>query len=137
MPNAKYSFETGDEKKIARAYARDVDISPRQVIEIFNAIRGKPVRRAEQLLEGAISLTQLIPFRRFIKSASHKKGEEKVGKYPQKAAGRVLKLLRNASANAEFKGLSREKLKVVHASAQRGMRLSRRAPKGRWKRSDI
>lgn len=137
MPQTKYSFEAGDEKKIARAYARDVDISPKHAFEIFSAIRGKPVGRAEVILEGAISIKEPIPFRKFNKRNPHRKGQVKEGKYPQKASKRILKLLKNASANAEFKGLSREKLKVVHACAQRGMSLSRRAPKGRWKRSDI
>jgi large subunit ribosomal protein L22 len=137
MPQASYSFETGDEKKIARAYARDVDISPKHAFEIFNSIRGKPVSKAEAILSDAISFKRPIPFRKFNKKNPHRKGQVKEGKYPQKASKRILKLLQNASANAEFKGLSSEKLKIVHACANRGLVLPRKAPKGRWKRSNI
>jgi len=37
-----------------------------------------------------------------------------------KAAGQILKVLENAEANAEYKGLDTEKLRIIHISSHRG-----------------
>jgi len=41
------------------------------------------------------------------------------GRFPQKAAGAVLKLLDSVEANAEFKGLYTDRLKIIHIAAHR------------------
>ena len=45
------------------------------------------------------------------------------GRYPVKAANIILKLLQGAEANAEFKGLDVESLRVIHASAYPGLKI--------------
>ena len=39
---------------------------------------------------------------------------------PVKAATHILKVLENAEANAEYKGLDTEKLRIIHISSHRG-----------------
>ena len=52
-----------------------------------------------------------------------------VGKYPVKAATEILKVVRNAESNAEFKGLDIERLRIIHASAYPGIKLKRAIPR--------
>ena len=138
MPVNKYALEILEPKKFALATARDVDISKKHAVEIFSYIRGKQAVKAEQRLEEGISMDRAIPFKRFNRWMPHRKGAGyKTGKYPEKASRFILEVLRNAMANAEFKGLSKDKLKIVHASANRSIILPRVKPTGRWKRSDI
>jgi large subunit ribosomal protein L22 len=42
-----------------------------------------------------------------------------------KAAQKVLQVLENAEANAEYKGLDMERLKIIYASAHPGMKIKR------------
>lgn len=50
----------------------------------------------------------------------HKKGSLGPGRYPQKAASEILKLIESAEANAEYKGLESEKMRIAHIAAHRG-----------------
>ncbi|MEM4316290.1 MAG: 50S ribosomal protein L22, partial [Nitrososphaerota archaeon] len=45
------------------------------------------------------------------------------GGYPVKVARIMLKLLDGLEANAEFKGLDLDRVKIVHASAHKGRRI--------------
>jgi len=47
------------------------------------------------------------------------------GRYPVKAAQKILKVLEGAEANAEYKGFDLEKLRIIHASAYPGMKIKR------------
>jgi large subunit ribosomal protein L22 len=42
------------------------------------------------------------------------------GRFPEKAAGEVLKVLNQVEANAEFKGLYADRLKIIHIASQKG-----------------
>ena len=55
----------------------------------------------------------------------HRKGQEgwAAGRYPVKAAEQVLKVLENAEANAEYKGMDTENLFIEHISSHRGVVL--------------
>jgi large subunit ribosomal protein L22 len=46
-----------------------------------------------------------------------------------KAAKQILKVLEGAEANAEYKGLDTERLRIIHASAYPGMRIKRYMPR--------
>jgi large subunit ribosomal protein L22 len=47
------------------------------------------------------------------------------GRYPVKAAKAFLFLLEELEANAEYKGLDVDRLRIVHAATQRGMKSQR------------
>jgi large subunit ribosomal protein L22 len=72
-----------------------------------------------------------IPFRRFNKKVGHRHGLEKAfsGRYPVNAAQQILNVLEGAEANAEYKGLDLERLKIIHASAYPGMKIKRFIPR--------
>nr|WP_245612790.1 50S ribosomal protein L22 [Kosmotoga pacifica] len=93
----------------ARAIAKYVRISPRKARDVVNAIRGKNVGEAFQILEFS----------------------------PKKAARIVYKVLRSAVANAENNfGLNIDNLYVSEAVVEDGPRMKRLWPRGRG-RADI
>ncbi|MCQ4342458.1 MAG: 50S ribosomal protein L22, partial [Sulfolobaceae archaeon] len=53
----------------------------------------------------------------------------KSGRYPKKAIKYVLEVLSYAKANAVSKGLSEERLKILHAAAHKGITIRRYMPR--------
>lgn len=120
----KYAYnKEGNEAKTARAMAKSLKISPKHCVEICNAIRGMDVSKAKAYLEDVIDMKKSVPFKRHNKKVGHRKGQNgwPSGRYPVKAAAEVLKVLNNAEANAEYKGLDTEKLVIEHISSHRGV----------------
>ena len=132
----KYSRKIEDESNVAKAMGTDINISPKHAIVICDKLAGMKLNDAISMLEAVIALEKSIPFKRFNKGIGHRAGSEefKIGKYPKKSAYEFLKILRNLTANAEFKGLDTENLKIIHAAAHKGRSMKKIAPKGRWKR---
>lgn len=130
----QYALKPQDKKEV-RAMVRDVNMSPKHAIAIASKIRGMKVTDAVRLLEKVERLETPIPFKRHNTGIGHRRGlkKEKIGRYPVKASGKIIGLLKNLQANADFKGMEPEKLKLVHIEAQKGVTRKRRKPKGRWK----
>ena len=131
MPRFKYSLYGLDPDKTAIASGRDLDISPKAAREICRELVGRYLEQAMEYLEGVIAKEEVVPYRRYKKKVGHKRGSRgwPVGRYPEKAAGELLKVLRNAENNAEFKGLDIVRLRVIHACAHRGRKTKRYFPR--------
>ncbi|RLE52519.1 MAG: 50S ribosomal protein L22 [Candidatus Methanomethylicota archaeon] len=134
MPHWGYSITELDPERTAVASGRDLRISTKDAVEVCNAIRGMMLEDAMKLLEEVIALKTPIPFRRHKKKVAHHAGLADrwgipSGRYPVKAAKEILKVLKNARANAESKGLNVERLRVIHAAAQQGMRIRKYIPR--------
>jgi len=133
VPKWGYSIteEELDPEKTVKASGREVRVSHKSAREVCKAIKGMMLTQAKQYLRNVIAKKQAIPFTRFKKKAGHRRGLEKayVGKYPVKAAKQVLKVIEGAEANAEYKGLDTEKLRIIHASAYPGMKIKRFTPR--------
>ncbi|WP_409199559.1 50S ribosomal protein L22 [Methanobrevibacter sp. DSM 116169] len=112
-----------NESKIARAMAKSLKISPKHSVEICNALRGMKVSDAKNYLDEVIAMERAVPFKRHNKKVGHRKGLKgwPSGRYPVKAATHILKVLENAEANAEYKGLDNEKLVIEHISSHRSI----------------
>ena len=107
------------QKNVAKAMGKDLPISPKVAIEICNYLRGKEIDAAIATLERVKEKKQAIPYKRFPNGAGHKPGKGMAaGRYPVKASGEFLKLLRNAKSNAANLGLT-STLVVSHIAAQR------------------
>jgi len=121
MPSWKYSVQGLDPDRTAIASGRDLRISPKASREICHYIKGMRLDKAKEALQEVIELKRPIPYRRHKKKVAHRKGVEgfDAGRFPQKAAGAVLKLLDSVEANAEFKGLYTDRLKIIHIAAHR------------------
>ncbi|MGB4612615.1 MAG: 50S ribosomal protein L22, partial [Methanothermobacter thermautotrophicus] len=97
-------------------------ISPKHAVEICREIRGMELEKAKKYLEEVIRMERPVAFKRYNKKVGHRRGLNgwASGRYPVKAAGQILKVLENAEANAEYKGLDTEKLRIIHISSHRG-----------------
>ena len=127
MPSWRYSVAL-DPIRTAIASGRDLRISYKAAVEVANAIRGKSLEEAKRILEDVIEFKRPIPFKKFYGKVGHKKGMA-AGRYPVKAARAILRVLENAEANAEFKGLDTSKLWVIHVAAHKGMKIRKYIPR--------
>ncbi|MFY9716331.1 MAG: 50S ribosomal protein L22 [Thermoplasmata archaeon] len=114
-----YTYRDEPGVNVARARGVEVPISPKKTYEVLNAIRGMPLARARTLLEDVIEQRRAIPFRRYNQETAHKRGIGP-GRYPQKVAHQVLKILTNAQENAEYEGLDTDRLFIKVAACARG-----------------
>lgn len=130
----KYSTKPVDEAKAVKGMGRDLNISFKHAVEICTRLRGMKLPAAINLLEDVIALKRTIPFRRFNKGIGHKRGlgKDALSAYPKKASRFILEVLKNLQANAEYRGLDPESMKITHIQALRGISRRRRKPKGRW-----
>ncbi len=134
MPRWKYSVKQVDEEKVAKAVVKDVQVFPKKMYDIVNAIRGMMLKDAKELLEKVIRLEEPIPVKRYKGKIAHKRGlankwKWPAGKYPVKAAKVLLKLLENVENNASNKGLDVDRLKIVHIAVHKGPIIKRWMPR--------
>ncbi|UCD43854.1 MAG: 50S ribosomal protein L22 [Candidatus Bathyarchaeota archaeon] len=131
MPSWKYSIQGLDPDRTAIASGRDLRISPKATREICRYLRGMRLERAKDVLQEVIELKKPVPYFRHRKKVAHRRGVQgfDAGRFPQKAAGEVLKVLRSVEANAEFKGLYTDRLKIIHIAAHRGRVLKNYIPR--------
>lgn len=113
-----------ESKKIAKAMAPNANVSLKYALEICNQVKGKTIDWTEAFLRDIEAHKRFLPLKRYNKRVAHRKGDavhgEKAGRYPEKTVRAFLKLLENARANADYKGLDTEKLVIKHAFASQG-----------------
>ncbi len=131
MPKWGYSITDMNLEKTAKASGRELRVSPKHAREVCNTIKGMKLDRAKDYLKQVILKKKAVPFRRFNKKVGHRHGLEKAfsGRYPVKAAQQILGVLEGVEANAEYKGLDMERLRIIHASAYPGMKIKRFIPR--------
>lgn len=115
-------------ERSAIARAKEVDISLKDAVNIAHYLRGMDFERAKNTLEKVIAKEQPVPYFRYLDSVSHRKGMGP-GRYPVRAARAFLDLLNNVEANAEFKSLDTDSMKIVHLSASKGRVIKKYTPK--------
>lgn len=108
-----------DPTKTARVYGKDLRISPKHATEISREIKGMKIEVAKAYLESVMEKKKPVAFKKYNKKVGHKRGLVgwDAGRYPVKASRFFLKLLTELQANAEYKGLDAERLRIVHASS--------------------
>jgi len=131
MPRWGYSVGWVDPERTAKASGRELRISPKHAREICKAIKGMMLEDAKSFLEDVIAMRRPVPFRRYKKKVPHRRGLQGfcTGRFPVKAANHILRLLKEVEANAEFKGLNTEKLKIIHAAAYPGAKIKKFFPR--------
>ena len=116
-----YSTVPEDPAKTARAYGRDLDVSPKSGRNVARHIKGMPVARAKLFLEEVAAVKTPVPFTVRMRKIHHRRGTGfGPGKYPVGVAKAFLKVLSSAEANAEYKGLDKERLVITHCTAYQG-----------------
>lgn len=114
-----YRYTTQASAAEAKAVGVALPISYKQSYEVSKFIRGKPVQLAKKMLEDVIAVRRPVPMTRFHGDTGHKHGMA-AGRFTVNTATYLLKLLKSAESNAQFKGLSTANLVVKHIAAQRG-----------------
>lgn len=125
MPIFDYSFQGYVKTKHVRASLRDANISHKHAREVCKAIKGMYVLKAREYLENVVALKQPVPFKRYKLQVAHRSQLQgfPAGRYPVKTAKEFLKLLDNLEANAEYKGMDIDRLKIIHAAAYPGAKI--------------
>jgi large subunit ribosomal protein L22 len=127
MPIWGYSLKEFDPDKTVKCSGRELKISPKAATEICRKLRGMRLDSAKELLEAVQKKKRAIAFRRYKKEVPHRSLDEGwyAGRYPVKAAKSFLSLLEELESNAEYKGLDVDRIRIVHAASQRGMKTQR------------
>ncbi|MBO3802632.1 MAG: 50S ribosomal protein L22 [Candidatus Brockarchaeota archaeon] len=131
MPRFSYSVAGLDETKAVKASLREVNISPKKARELARELVGMRLSEAKAYLEGVADKRVSVPYRRYKKEVGHRRGQRGFasGGYPVKPAKYMLKLLDQLEANADYKGLDVDRLRIVHASALRGRKIAKFIPR--------
>ncbi len=139
MPKWGYSIieEELDPEKTAKASGREIRVSHKAAREVCKTIKGMMLADAKGYLRDVIEKRKAVPFRRYKKKVGHHGGLEKAfaGRYPVKAAQRVLRVVEGAEANAENKGLDVDRLRIFHAVAYPGIKIKRYTPRAHGRSS--
>jgi len=115
----KYAYQAYDEAHMARAYGSVLPISLKKTVVICDQIRGKKVADSIKMLKRVEKMDQAIPFERYNKGGIGHKPGMGPGRYPIATSVEVRKILEEALANAQFKGLNTSNLVIVHVAAQK------------------
>jgi large subunit ribosomal protein L22 len=114
----------------AKALGREIAMKPRDAIEVCEQIKGKALDEAHDYLEAVQVKEQAVPLRKHNDKASHQK-ETGPGRYPVKVASEIQDIISQAEANAEYKGLDTDEMRLIHAACQRAGEIEGRQPRAR------
>jgi large subunit ribosomal protein L22 len=126
---ATYYSTVSDPATTAQAYGRDMPCSPKSGRNVARAIKGMPVARAKAFLEEVVAIKTPVPFKVRVRKIHHRKGGMGSGKYPVQTAKCMLKVLKSAEANAEYKGLDKDRLVITHSTAYQGTVIQAYTPR--------
>lgn len=132
MTGYSYSYEHFDKTRQVRAAIREKSISHKHAREIAIALKGMSIERTRVFLEDVIARKIAVPFRRHNNEVAHRSNIQDgffAGRFPQKTAKEILKLLDNLESNAEYKGMDLERLRIVSAVVHKGTKLERFTPR--------
>ncbi|KAF4665350.1 60S ribosomal protein L17 [Perkinsus olseni] len=130
----RYTYEPRNPAKAVRVRGSDIRVHYKNTYEVCQAIKGMGLKAAQTYLEDVMEHKQVVPFRKFCggvgRTAQAKAFKATQGRWPTKSCKVVLGLLRQAEANADYKGVDAENMTLTHVQvneAQRGRRRTYRA----------
>ena len=139
MPKWGYSIikEELDPEKTAKASGREIRVSHKHAREVCRTIKGMMLTNAKAYLRDVMDKKKPVPLRRYRKKVGHHRGMEKTyaGRYPIKAAAKILIVIEGAEANAENKGLDTDRLRILHAAAYPGRKIKGFMPRAHGRTS--
>jgi len=139
MPKWGYSIltEALDPEKTAKASGREIKVSHKHSREVCKTIKGMTLTNAKAYLRDVIDKKKPVPITRYNKKVGHRHGLVKAfsGRYPIKAAAKILTILEAAEANAENKNLDTDRLTILHAAAYPGSKMKRFTPRAHGRAS--
>lgn len=102
----------------AIATMRNVPISTKHAVMVCRSVRYQDTASAKKLLNEVMALKTPIAYPRSNFDLGHRRGIGP-GRYPQKVAREVLRLIKSAEANAQVKGLTTTNLKITKLMAHK------------------
>jgi large subunit ribosomal protein L22 len=130
MGRFDYAFQNYDTTKHVRAALREKDISHKHAREIAVAIKGLSIEKARDYLQAVVNKDRAIAFGRYKNQVGHRSDPGMMsGRYPQKSAKEFIKVLDNLESNAEYKGMDLDRLKIINATAHKGVLVKRFTPR--------
>ena len=126
---------SADPESTSKANASELHISFKKTREICHHIQGMKLTQAQAFLNDVVVLKKAVPFKRHTDGSGHKKGPMANGKYPVNASIEVLKVLKNAESNAEYKGLEPSRMVIKNIHANRGRVIRGFFPRARGRAS--
>ena len=130
MGRFDYAFQNYDATRHVRSSLREKDISHKHAREVAVAIKGLSIEKARDYLHAVVNKERAVAFRRYKNQVGHKADPGMMsGRYPQKTAKEFIKALDNLEANAEYKGMDLDRLKIVNATAHKGVSIKRFIPR--------
>lgn len=130
MVRFNYAYQHYDPQYHARASIREKDMSHKHAREIGVAIKGMGVEAARDYLNAVINKERAVPFRRYKEQVGHRSDPGVMaGRYPEKAASEILKLLDNLEANAEFRGMDLDRMEIINVTVHKGRLMKRFMPR--------
>ncbi|MDG6228612.1 MAG: 50S ribosomal protein L22 [Candidatus Thermoplasmatota archaeon] len=124
-----------DPDKTAKAYGFELHCSPKDSKNIARALRGMELDLAKTYLEDIIDQKRALPAIFHKRKVAHRSGIGP-GTYPQKAARYILKILKNAENNAEYKGFDIEHMRIAHITTYRGRKTRGVMPRAQGRATD-
>lgn len=113
----KNRYSARIEGETAKVLGRDLPISKKHSVEICRWLRKKRLDKAQAMIEKVLKKELAVPYKRYTWNLGHKKGISGPGRYPIKTAKEILKLLKSAETNAQFKGMNTSNLTIEHINA--------------------
>ena len=137
MGRYDYAFQNFDSTRHVRASIREKKISHKHAREVATAIKGLTVEKARDYMISVVAKDRAVPFRRFKNQVGHRSDPGMMsGRYPEKTAKEFLKLLDNLESNAEYKGMDIDRLKIINATAHKGVLIKRFIPRAQGRAID-
>lgn len=108
-----------DKKSMARAMGVAIPVSTKKTVEVCSFVKGRELSKAIRLLEGVIAEQVAVPFHKYAKGGTGHRPGIGTGRYPKNVCTEVIKLLRQAEANARNKGINATGLVVSSILAKK------------------
>ncbi|MEA2056081.1 MAG: 50S ribosomal protein L22 [Candidatus Thermoplasmatota archaeon] len=130
----KYSTDV-DPDKSAKAYGYELHCSVKDSKNLAYALKGMKTEDAKKYLQEIADIKRPLPAVFHKRKRAHQKGMGP-GSFPQKAARYMLKIVKNAENNAEYKGFDPENMKITHISTYGGRILRGTMPRAHGRATD-
>ena len=138
MGRFDYAYQNYDSTRHVRASIREKQISHKHAREIAVKLKGLSIDKARDYLQSVIRLKRAVPFKRYKNQVGHKSDPGVMsGRYPRKSAIEFIKLLDNLEANAEYKGMDLDRLKIINATVHKGVLIKRFIPRAKGRATPI
>lgn len=126
----KKNINFSNSEKNCKAAGRDVKVHFKNTRETAAFLKGMSLTRAKSFLENVCLQKEIVPFFRYRygigRKAQLKKSKSSSGRWPKKSAENILRILKNAEANAKEKDLDPLSLFIQNIQVNKAMKGQRR-----------